>query len=656
MDKFKKEILNLTELIMINKLIFHSSTLLILITSFLYSCSSKDSSNKDYIKYGDEFSKISVNELEYKIQDLDKRILQIKSEIFEYQFDRNSEIQSFDKDSFELKIIIENTEKALQKLNSDSINFENKILSKEKEYNGFILHNEFKIERSNLLEKKDKISRFKNSVDQMINSNRILDMTSIDLRLRHFDKDFEQLSLPKIKFKIDEKDQTENKKVLSKINNNLSLAENFLDSLISIQDSSFIKKSEEFQNELHNLKVNIPLISNKIIAQKNSINDYLERKETLKNIHNASLIQFDESIQQSTRRMYNKINEKYVYEIALIIKNLSTTRIKSSYLTEQINNLKNLQSRLVKALEEDNYNLAEKLIEDLKLNITKISKLVSESIKLGEIIKSLFKEGVFFDFMELADTTDSKNNMVKDYVNTFHAHIPTLKKFLEFYPNHQIFIDGHADRTMYGKKGPYENTRLSMKRAVKAKTLMIEKGIDSSKIIWDYYGKFHNLTPYRDFAPLEIDTVINRRIDIRVIPTDDSLKTSKDLRYLEFKNNLIIQIDTIKTKNFKHANGYWIEKEYEANNGDLIKVFYNKIAYLTLLNRDQNLKRLMRNIKSPIYEDGCLRLGNQVRLILNINGKDYKIEICEEGATTIDEIKNEEFKDYLLGIQPIAQK
>jgi len=295
------------------------------------------------------------------------------------------------------------------------------------------------------------------------------------------------------------------------------------------------------------------------------------------------------------------------------------------------------------ALANEQYNLAEKLIEVLEENIGTISRSVTELMVVGEIIKELFRDAAFIDYMVLGKTDDSNEAEVQYFNDTFYAQMPTLKKFLEFYPNYKIYVDGHADRTEY-VGGSYKNTELSMKRALKADSLMRTRGIDESKIVWDYFSKYHNVTAHRELNTFERDTVINRRIEVRVIPDGDTARTEKEKEYLKFKNQF-----KIGNRVFLHKNGFWNEVEYNSKRGEIIQINFDGIAFQTLLSRNKELEKLLKPVRSPLYENGTVQLGNQVRLILAINGKDYKIEICEAGARSIEDIKkqNPRFANYL---------
>lgn len=443
--------------------------------------------------------------------------------------------------------------------------------------------------------------------------------------------------------------------------NELSLLAANIDSKLKEEDENYKNVIEQLKTEYKELNKKLQEVKRKISEINRRIFKNEDRLEKLKRSFNLLFEGHKKAINSVERSKYRAISEKYSYEITLIDKEHSKITYKSRFLSEQLGELKKLQHNLVDALKEDEFNLGIRLAEDLKKNIAKVSELVSESIRIGVIIKPLFKTSIFFDYLKLGKTVDSNQSNIQNYISTFYAQIPTLKRFLEFYPDYLIYIDGHADRTPYVIRGNYANTRLSRRRALKAKNLMIMGGIDSSKIVLDYFGEFHNVIPIEESEWSLIDTVINRRIDVRIIEIGDTSKLSKN--YLKFRNELIIPLNLNRSKQFRHENGFWIEKGYVSHRGELIRIYYDKEAFQSLRIKNEDFDRLMSPMKSQIYtkkygfeEDGCLRLGNQVRLILNINGKDYKIEICEEGAKTIDEIENKELKTYLRGSKIVANK
>lgn len=565
------------------------------------------------------------------------------------------------KDTTKTNKTLEDLRKERNRSISDSLKIEEDIRLKDNELDNFISNNEFQIERDRLRREKDEISGFKNNLNQMVNRKANMNMVFVKTKLGHFENDFQRLQIPTIKFSVDEKNYEKNKKVLLKIIYNLDLVASDIDSIIKLKVAEYTNRLEQMNTESQKQSKRLQEIKASIIDYDKRIRYNENMKKSLIKNSNEKLSKYEESINFFENRKYEKINEKYIYEITLIVENLSKVAYKSEFLTDQIDELKKLQHELVEALAKDEFDLADKLIAKLKKNISKITELVAESMTIGTIIKELFKDGLFMDYMELGKTKDSENAHLQQYISTFHAHMPTLKEFLEIYPDYKIYIDGHADRTEYLTKGPYKNTQLSFRRVQKAYSLMKEVEIDTSKIFLDYFGKFHNLTPCKELKQFEIDTVINRRIDVRVIADNDTLESS--LKYLHFKDSLNIPISQSKSKVFRHENGFWLEYGYDSKIADIDSLYYKEEAYDSLLSRNSVFKKLMEEKrKSPLYNkeneyehDGCFRLGNQVCLVLSINEKDFKIKICEKGAKTINEIKNDVLKNYLWGVQPIAQ-
>lgn len=630
----------------------------------LCKCNSPEDTSYKYLKYTDEFMRIPKSELEKKIELLDQEILEIIRQVNILKKEKNAEEDNLNLDTTKINTTLINLKENRNKAVADTMKLRNDIKAKKKELDNFVSHNEFQIERDRLQRRKDQVSRFINDLKQMESLTTDINMIIVETKLQQLKEDFQKLKVNPPKFSPADSNQEKNKKILKTLIDKLHLIESNIDSTIRL-------KVEEYQDKLEVIRNEIKNYQNRLFKLKNNIKNYDVRiadneKLKLSSIDDSKdkIKDYETSINFFTRRKYEKINEKYVYEITLITKNLSDPKYKSGFLSDQVKELKALQLELVEKLAVEDYNYADKLIEDLKNALPELSQTIADAITIEAVIKDLFKNGFFIDYMNLGTIEDANDRQVQKYIDTFHAHRYTLKKFLEFYPEYQIYIDGHADRSEYSeKKGPYENTKLSKDRAFEVRRLMLISGIDFNKIIVDYYGKFHNLTPCQDFKPDELDTVINRRADIRIIPIADSLKTKKDLAYLKFKNNFNVQIDKINQWIFKHENGFWIQHGYDLIISKIDSIFFEDEVYDSLLKRNVEFKKLMSDLISPIYhknleckQNGCLRLGNQVRLILSINGKDYKIEICEEGAKTIDEIKNEEFKNYLLGIQPIAQK
>lgn len=328
---------------------------------------------------------------------------------------------------------------------------------------------------------------------------------------------------------------------------------------------------------------------------------------------------------------YRLIAARITHEIALLF--IKVSKIQESIpqtLHDDLNEATNLHSVLVEALFKHNYDLVEEQIYLIERIIKNLSWKLEDFEKLVEIVRNLFQDSIFREFLIIGTTNPETDPKFKNQIQAFNYSMLAIRRYLQFYPRHKIYIDGYADPLLFEGDSLYGNKKLSKERAESAKKRLKKAGVPDSSIIIDWFGEFH--------TQISLDSIgskgsnLDRRIDLRVIgPTDTTEKTTK---YLSFLNSCIIPIgDTIRA--FSHRQGYWIENYQAESLLDTISIKYGCEVYKRLLNRHEIFREIVEPNESPIFESGTLRLGNEVQLALPITGKNYWIIIEENGAVSL---------------------
>jgi outer membrane protein OmpA-like peptidoglycan-associated protein len=88
--------------------------------------------------------------------------------------------------------------------------------------------------------------------------------------------------------------------------------------------------------------------------------------------------------------------------------------------------------------------------------------------------------------------------------------------YLKRYPTAKIILHGHTD--IFGD--PYRNLVLSKQRVLTIKRVLLQKGIDTKRVITLYHGGSQPLPRYKDGGPM------NRRVEVEIICKDNNVSAN----------------------------------------------------------------------------------------------------------------------------------
>lgn len=620
----------------------------------LFLCCINCNSNKEikdkvkYPEYSDEYIKLTSIEIEQKIEETDQKIEEQIKNIEENEIKKDERDRLFNQDSLELPFLIEQFKNSEKQEITNSIRLQNEFQRKSEELRSLETTSDFRIMEREIRIKKNNIMALRNDLEQLNEKIVAIDAEEINYKLKNLEKDFSDFGLVLVKLPANRKLPYVNfVKFKTQILRGLEQLDKYL-------EADLEEKEKEFIERLQKLRADTLLLSQRIKDSSAEIKRYSQKWRDLekryfrkKEDYADFLLKNKEILEFYMKRKYEYLTTKHIYEITLLEKEVIGADYKDDKLTDQVGDLKQVHHNLVFMLKKDEFDIADGIVHELKNKIHTAEERIAEIVSIGEIIQRLFENGVFYTYLRVGKVEETEEEDLQQAIATFYEHIPTLKEFLDIYPDYKIYVDGHADRFRYSTS--YKNNELSRLRAFKAKSIFINAGIDSNQIIIDWFGKFHNRTIMNKENEF-VGNVNDRRIEERIIAKNDSNENA--LNYLNFRNNLKIKAGN-EEKTFMHRNGFWIEKAFNEINTEIIKISYDGMAYDSLVSRHPQFRSLMSPRKSPLYRDekgdstSTFRLGNQVELILNIQGKTYKVKICKEGAIKIEDIKIPEIISYL---------
>ena len=561
---------------------------------------------------------------------------------------------------FDINRIIKLKERAIIDLRikinkfTESKSYADSIIS-DYEYNKDNLRHEIQQKENVFADRKAKLQKFEER-------NKFqLEIDILEQQLIQLDRDLNLLKIPSLD-EIEKEDITERyNEIFVRMNLNKRLKEvdkNSNDYLIKVlkvwQDSLYDKinkQAQQIKNKIHEIKININQDSSEIESKKKiseHINIDIQETENFIKSEETNFIadttKLKEKIESYYLRENQLIAEKYAIEIALIEKQTKLITKPPEDLLELIKKTREFHEAFVQNLLEQDIDLVSEQIKALKqyiaINIENLNWKIDEIKDLENLVKGIFRDVVFKNFLVLGDTIPIDEPKYKKSINSFYSSLPIIKRFLNIYPDYKIYIDGYADRLKVLSDTLFGNKDLSRRRAIYARNRLREAQIPDSaqiphsNIVVDWYGEYHSLTD-----PRKIDISgwqENRRIDMCIIGPMDTNKVSLD--YLNFKNNYTLKFDK-EVKVFFHEKGVWKER----NN----KLKFGSEVYDSLTNHHKLFKELTDLKPSPIFKGGFLQLGNEFEMILPIDRKKYWIIVGRIGAESINDLSVREIR-YLL--------
>jgi len=498
--------------------------------------------------------------------------------------------------------------------------------------------------------RKDRVERFEHRISEELKGNDHIDVDELFLVINEFKEKFESIELPITELPVNYSNIN--------INNSRTVAKRLLSNLQIYKDSlnaelirenmkrqkeieQITKERERYLNTTKRIKQELKNNAVHIEKKKHDIEHSSERfEETIRDHENETIL--------LNKKIYRLFMEKYNSQLVLFEKRLENSGLKSDEIKAMRRRLHEMQKEFIKDLQTGNYDQIENQRKKLEKMITNLSTKFSDLQQLVSTIRKLFEGTAFSTFLASGDTTEVEDPNIQMLKETFNEIIPTLKQFLLVYSKYKIYIDGYADRAPYfsvdssgnKKVDPYGNIELSKRRAEYAKNKLISFGIKDSTIIVDWFGEFHNRLPIT--AGIKQPYLKDRRVDLHIIGKRDTIPHI--LQYLSFKYNYTITNDSII---FKHADGFWTQFGYYDSRAKVLKLYYESPAFNKLLERQSFLTSLFKPKESPLYPNGSFRLGNQVRLIVEINGTPYRLEVSKYGFKEINEIPYEEIISFL---------
>jgi len=537
---------------------------------------------------------------------------------------------------------LQNSEEYLliQKQKADSIISDNK---KSK----INLRNQIKQLEASILQRKEQLQRFKNR-----NTYQIIIETS-QREIANIDRDTQSLRNPnlnEIEYRAirerynDIWEETQNAVLgeedkLSDINN---MNENFIRRLLVRRDTlsrrldkqidSFEKSIDDFNNKIEYDSIKVIQLGNQIVNLDSGI---LETKKLIRSLQihfvNDSST-FKEKINSYNRKETLLLAKRMTHEIALLKKRINLIPNPPQNVIDLLRKTYELHDVLLDNLFEYDFDLMQEQIIVLKDNIESLRWKVEDIENLEGLVKEIFQDRVFTEFLALGDTIPETKPEFRNKIRAFEINIYTIRRFLNHYPRHKIYIDGHADPLRIPINPLYGNKILSKQRAESAKRRLLKAGIPDSNIVVDWFGEFHTLVnPDTSGLP---GSPLDRRIDMRIIAPNDISKSAEV--YLTFRNNYKIKVGS-DSLYFHHQNGFWIENYSKDIYLDTIVIKYKSNVYSRLVDRHPLFRDLIKKKPSPISEKKYLRLGNEIKLVLTIEKKNYWIIIREEGAESVED-------------------
>lgn len=335
--------------------------------------------------------------------------------------------------------------------------------------------------------------------------------------------------------------------------------------------------------------------------------------------------------------------KKISHEIALLEQEFSSIDAPKE-VHDIMRETRQLHAVLLDNLFKYDYDLVQEQINVIEGKLKELQLRRDEIDKLVEVVRNLFRNTVFKEYLTIGSTTPENLPEFKQNIEAFKATMPIIRQFLELYPKHKIFIDGYADPLLIPDNPLYGNKILSKQRAESAKLRLVNAGIADSNIVVDWFGEFHSQVNPDSIGPE--GSPKDRRIDMRVIGPKDTTKAERD--YRNFRKNYEVKIGKT-TKRFYHSQGYWIEKYPGKAPTDSIFIKYKGSVYnqLLQLQRYPLFRSLMERRASPIFKGGALQLGNEVKVVLPFGDKEYWVVIRDDAAETLDDPRVGPIASYL---------
>ena len=448
-------------------------------------------------------------------------------------------------------------------------------------------------------------------------------------------------------------------------------------------ENEIIKKGNKLEVEIDK---NIDSLRNeiaKLIKKRNDSKVKLEKCKKKIDSLKAEIEGLKKRKKEHLELVENAIKELEIEISKEFAKLVSTLLEPLTYVPPELKQKKaelfEFENKILNLARNGKYGAAFKLIQKIDDKLSDLDNLIKKTNRKNYVFSKLYKGDPFFVHFNLGDSVNFAGiEPAGRYNKSFLLQLNILKSFISYFPTAKIYIDGHADRIEYRNRSYYSNVQLSKGRQQRIINILSNKLIvtDSTIVIADWFSKYVNkvkLSNDRALVDQDSGGVSDRRVEIRIEQPfkEDEILPNALKKYLSFKNSLTILLSKKESKTFKHEQGFWIEHGYEQNNNDEIGICYMSEAYKTLL-RNSTCSILakkwnMEEIRKKKSDDKMypkilnvpdyitrFELGSQVKFLLKIAGRVYRININQNGEKRINNIEDERFRNYLNSLRPKA--
>ena len=560
----------------------------------------------------------------------------------------------------------------IQKIRS----YKDQLAQMKKEYNLIkdqitrkIWQNERNYKLDYIDEKRKTINRLYEKI-KMVNTQKNNEriMRSIDRSLQIFKDDFKLIEV-KVPNVLDKKLRQQELKraedVLRQLISNMELQEN---SIMTYASAIKQKLLEDSLSLGISIRKNHKKILNTEFKIKELQSEISYANDTITKLHKNFKADSVDNI-----HTFEELQIEYISTFGHLIRlRYHELKIQTPKLAKIYTNFLKLEDKIITSGKKSNWEATQVLLDSISTQWDDFSVRIIKSERDLSVFKNLYNGDPFLIHFVKPNLTHSiliegkkyspKEN-VENYKTVFQYQMAILKDYLEYYPRSTIYIDGHTDRIEF-PNDIYTNVDLARARANEIKKKLVDNGIMKPhvKVLIDWYSKHLN----RTIIEVEHDSggVHDRRVEMRIIRRYTKNEKIPELvrRYRLFRDSLKIDINGT-TRYFKHRQGFWEQLDYrEYRRAPLIKLRFQNEAYCALLKND--VFRILTTRRDtfafpPKYRLKDLRsfeFGSQLRTILYIDNKPYRIEICRNGAKKIQQVRNLEFQQYLNTLSRQVEK
>ncbi len=299
------------------------------------------------------------------------------------------------------------------------------------------------------------------------------------------------------------------------------------------------------------------------------------------------------------------------------------------------------------------------LLDTIAAQWDSLALLLDEADKKSSLYSNLYVGDAFLLHYELSQHAKYAAQIeVERYRRTFFGQIDLIRDYLRYYPEATIYLDGHADTLEFGNDF-YGNVELSKNRVINIREhLDTSKAINQNiKVVTDWYSKHIHRRIIAGITENNRGSVSDRRVEMRVIRqyASDEEEPPEIKRFKLFRDSLRIEISVGQTKYFKRQeDGFWTDLSYSKfQNAPLVPIYYKREAYEALLQHEMFRIIADRKDSTEIAPECRLKdiisveLGSQLRTVIHVDERPYRVEISRDGAKAIKDVKDKVFREFL---------